>query len=415
MRGRSLMAGLVLCCHEGISSAKQVTMSGAPRVAFFPDSFHEVNGVAHTARNFQAYAQRHALPFLCVRAALPGVRGGPVLARDGTVSTLELPRSRASIRLERDLSFDLLFARHARAIERALRDFKPDVIHMTGPSELGMFAAYFARKLRVPLAASWHTNVHEYAARRAAWLRRIVPQVGRFIEAGMLAATTRFYRLAKVLYAPNEELCDLLRERTVRPCHVMRRGVDTELFTPARRTRSADDGTTVLGYVGRLSVEKNVAMLPEIERALQSAGVTNARFLIAGHGDEEASLRATFSHAYFMGVQRGEALAQSYADMDLFVFPSETDTFGNVVLEALASGVPAAVTTGGGPKFIVQDGVTGAVRPAAHLAEAVCSLVKNRASLRAMGKAARLYALSCSWDAIFDDVYAGYSACARRE
>ena len=259
--------------------------------------------------------------------------------------------SRASIRMEKDLSFDPLFLRHGRTMERALRDFKPDVIHMTGPSELGLFAAYFAWKMGVPLAASWHTNVHEYAARRSAWLSRMLPAAGRWIEAGTLAATARFYRLAKVLYAPNEELCDLLLEKTGRPCNVMRRGVDTQLFTPARRTRTGDDGTIVLGYVGRLSVEKNVAMLPEIERALQAAGVTNTCFLIVGHGDEEAALRASLSQAYFMGVQRGEELAQSYADMDLFVFPSETDTFGNVVLEALASGVPAAVTTGGGPKF----------------------------------------------------------------
>ena len=385
-------------------------MTSAPRVAFFPDSFHEVNGVAHTARNFQAYAQRHGLPFLCVRAALPGTVGGPVLATDGSVTTLELPRSRASIRMEKDLSFDPLFARYGRVIERALREFKPDIIHMTGPSELGLFAAYFAWRLRVPLAASWHTNVHEYAARRSAWLSRSIPSAGRWIEAGTLAATARFYRLAKVLYAPNEELCDLLREKTGRPCNVMRRGVDTALFTPARRTRTGDDGTLVLGYVGRLSVEKNVAMLPQVELALQSAGVSRACFLIVGHGDEEAALRAGLSQAYFMGVQRGEALAQSYADMDLFVFPSETDTFGNVVLEALASGVPAAVTTGGGPKFIVQDGITGAVRPAAQLAEAICSLARDKTRLHAMGQAARGYALTCSWDAIFDDVYAGYSA-----
>ncbi len=385
-------------------------MSNAPRVAFFPDSFHEVNGVAHTARNFQAYAQRHAVPFLCVRAALPGVRGAPVLASEGTVTTLELPRSRAAVRMEKDLSFDPLFLRHGRAIDRALREFKPDVIHMTGPSELGIFAAYFAWKLGVPLAASWHTNVHEYAARRAAWLSRMVPATGRWIEAGTLAATARFYRLARVLYAPNEELCDLLREKTGRSCNVMRRGVDTGLFTPARRTRTHNDNTIVLGYVGRLSVEKNVAMLPAIQRALQSAGTGNACFLVIGHGDEEAGLRAALSQAYFMGVQRGETLAQSYADMDLFVFPSETDTFGNVVLEALASGVPAAVTTGGGPKFIVRDGVTGVVRPAAQLPDAICTLVQDEARLRAMGQAARAYALTCSWDAIFNDVYAGYDS-----
>ena len=336
-----------------------------------------------------------------------------MLAKEGSVTTVELPRSRAAIGMEKDLSFDPLFVRHAGAIEQALRDFQPDVLHITGPSELGILGAYFAWKLGVPLAASWHTNVHEYAARRMAWISRIVPLAGRWIEAGALTATTRFYRLARVLYAPNGDLCDLLRQKAERPCHVMRRGVDTDLFTPARRTRTADDGTIVLGYVGRLSVEKNVALLPGVEQALRAAGVSNACFLVVGHGEEEGLLRQTLQNVHLMGVQRGEALAQSYADMDLFVFPSETDTFGNVVLEALASGVPAAVTTGGGPKFIVQDGVTGIVRRAADLPASIGSLVQDLSRMRVMGEAARQYALACNWDAIFEGVYAGYSGLRR--
>ena len=380
------------------------------RVAFFPDSFHEVNGVAHTARNFQAYAQRHALPFLCVRAALPGVHGAPQLETSGSVTTLELPRSRFAVRMEKDLSFDPLFVRYRRIIDRTLRQFRPDVIHVTGPSELGMFGAYFAWRHGIPLAASWHTNVHEYAGRRTAWIDRLIPSASRWIEAASLAATARFYRVAKVLYAPNDELCDLLRQRVQRPCLVMRRGVDTELFSPARRRRNSEDGSIVVGYVGRLSVEKNVALLPLLAEELKARHMPQVRFCIVGHGDEEPALRRALPNADFPGVLRGEALARSYADMDLFVFPSETDTFGNVVLEALASGVPAAVTTGGGPKFIVTDDVTGIVRPVRELVDAVCALVREEARLHAMRDAARQYALSCRWDAIFDDVYAGYSS-----
>ena len=90
-------------------------------------------------------------------------------------------------------------------------------------------------------------------------------------------------------------------------------------------------------------------------------GVGGVRFLIVGHGSEEAALRRELHEAEFAGVLRGEALAQAYANMDVLVFPSHTDTFGNVVLEALASGVPAVVTPDGGPKFIVRDGETGFV------------------------------------------------------
>lgn len=382
-------------------------MGTGPRVAFFPDSFHEVNGVAHTARNFTAYAKRHHLPMLCIRAGAPGIRGNANLNTEGSVTEVDLPRSAFSIAMEKDLSFDPTFVRYAVTIRRELDRFCPDLIHITGPSELGIFGAYFAWRRNIPLAASWHTNLHEYAGRRSAPLATILPKAPQWIESGALQATSSFYRLAKVLYAPNEELCTLLEHKTQRTCHVMRRGVDTELFSPTRRTRPIHDEVLVLGFVGRLSIEKNVAMLPLLQRALDAAGI-NARFCIIGHGGEEGALRQALPNADFAGVLRGEELATAYANMDLFVFPSETDTFGNVVLEALASGVPAAVTDGGGPKFIVTNESTGIVRPTSAWIEAVVELTRNRARLRAMGEAARTYATGCSWDAIFDAVVAEY-------
>src|SRR5271170_4405636 len=155
-----------------------------PRVAYFPDSFHEVNGVAHTSRNFVAYAERHELPFLCVRA---GGRAG-AFEQEGELRTLELGRSRSSVRMEKDLEFDTLFWRHGGAIRRELERFRPDVIHITGPSELGMFGAYFPDELGIPLAASWHTNVHEYAARRMGWLsKRLGDGRGAAMERGVEA------------------------------------------------------------------------------------------------------------------------------------------------------------------------------------------------------------------------------------
>jgi phosphatidylinositol alpha 1,6-mannosyltransferase len=387
-----------------------------PRVAYFPDSFHEVNGVAHTSRNFVAYAERHGLPFLCVRA------GGRAQAFEqvGELRTLELKRSRGSVRMEKDLEFDTLFWRHGGAIRRELERFRPDVIHITGPSELGMFGAYFAWEMGVPLAASWHTNLHEYAARRMGWLTGRMSEshgaaIERSVEGGALSATSQFYKLAKVLFAPNDELCRMLERTTGRPCFLMQRGVDTEWFSPAHRTRKADDRTVVLGYVGRLSVEKNVALLARVERELATMGLGGVRFLIVGHGSEEESLRRDLTEAEFAGVLRGEALARAYANMDVLVFPSHTDTFGNVVLEALASGVPAVVTPDGGPKFIVREGETGFVAEDDRFAEAVAELVRDRARLEAMRLKARQYALGCSWDTVFDRVYAGYETAFRAE
>jgi len=384
------------------------------RVAYFPDSFHEVNGVAHTSRNFVAYAERHRLPFLCVRASAGQDAPPQLAALSWELRTLDLRRSSLAVHMEKDLQFDPLFWRYSGEIERQLRAFRPDVIHITGPSELGIYGAYFAWKLGIRLAASWHTNLHEYAARRLTWLTRRLPAASaasleHTVERGALAAILRFYSLAKVLYAPNEELCAMLARSTAKPCHLMQRGVDTELFNPARRTRSLQEKPFVLGYVGRLSIEKNVALLIRIERELAALGVSGIRFHIVGHGAEQESLRQHLHNAHFAGVLRGEPLAAAYADMDALVFPSHTDTFGNVVLEALASGVPAIVTPDGGPKFIVRDGETGFVVPDDGFAQAIATLAHDRQRLDHMRHAARAYALECSWDAVFDRVYQGYS------
>ena len=386
-----------------------------PRVAYFPDSFHEVNGVAHTSRNFVAYAQRSGLPMLCVRAGKTTRLFGAV----NGVRALELGRSPLSVRVEQDLSFDPLFFRYSELISRTVRAYKPDVIHITGPSELGIFGAYFAWQLGIPLVASWHTNVHEYAARRMHWMSRHLGSWGgsveRRVEAGALAAMSRFYRLARVLYAPNPELCALLERTTERPCHLMQRGVDTELLTPERRRRVAGDGRLVLGFVGRLSVEKNVALLPVIDRELRERGVAEVEWLIVGHGAEEAALRAGIAAERLVGgrlagVLRGAALAEAYASMDLLVFPSHTDTFGNVVLEALASGVPAVVTPDGGPAHIVRDGVTGCVASDAGFAKAIAEMVGDAVGMERMRRCARQYALGCSWDAVFERVVGAYPA-----
>ncbi|MBB5058476.1 glycosyltransferase involved in cell wall biosynthesis [Granulicella aggregans] len=379
-----------------------------PRVAYFPDSFHEVNGVAHTSRNFEAYAMRGNLPFLCVRA---GDRDQSVV-QTGEVRSLELMRSRTSIRLEKDLEFDAIFWRHHDAIEWQLKLFKPDIIHVTGPSELGIFGAIFAWKMGLPLAASWHTNVHEYLAKRMRGLTGLlpaerIPGAERGIESATLAATANFYRLAKVLFAPNVELCAMLEKATGKPCHLMQRGVDTSLFTPAKRRRAPEDRNLTLGYVGRLSIEKNIALLVRVAEQLRAMQI-EVRFLIVGQGGDEALLREQLPEAEFAGVLRGEALAEAYADMDIFLFPSHTDTFGNVVLEALASGVPAVVTPGGGPKYIVTNELTGFVEKDEDFAASVATLATDRDRLSRMRLAAREYALGCSWDAVFGRVYDAY-------
>ncbi len=401
---------------SSFNSANTASSAVFPRVAYFPDSFHEINGVAHTSRHFEAFARRRNLPFLCVRA---GDREQP-LKEEGRVSTLELPRGMLSFALEKDLRLDPAFPRHVPLIEEALARFQPDLIHITGPSEVGVTGAGLAHALGLPLAASWHTNVHEYAARRAEWFLRHLPTpaaaaAAHTIEDVSMTIAARFYSFAQVLFAPNAELCAQLERSTGRRCFLMPRGVDADLFHPRKRTRAANDGERVLGFVGRLSVEKNVALLASVQRELETMSVAGFHFLIIGHGAEDAWLRANLPRAELAGVLRGEALSTAYANMDLLVFPSHTETFGNVVLEALASGVPAVVTPDGGPKSIVRDRQTGRIVADEGFAAAVAGILADPSEHASMRRAARAYAETASWDAVFEGVYAAYQTILREK
>ena len=144
------------------------------RVAFFTDSFHEVNGVALTSRQFDAFARRRGLPFLSVHA---GPRTDYRV--EGEHRTLELARSRAAVPIDRDMSFDPILPQRKEEVGRLLKDFRPDVIHITGPSDIGILGAWLAHRQRVPLLASWHTNLHEFAALRLNKLIRFVPDAMR--------------------------------------------------------------------------------------------------------------------------------------------------------------------------------------------------------------------------------------------
>ncbi len=384
------------------------------RVAYFPDSFHEVNGVAHTSRHFEEFARRRNLPFLCVRA---GARPNP-LATDGGLTTLELPRGVLSIPLEKDLKFDPAWVRHVPIIARTVKAFRPDIIHITGPSELGMIGAALALILRLPLAASWHTNVHEYAATRAHWLFQELPPssaaaAAHAIEVTSLAILSWFYRWAQVLFAPNPDLCRLLEQETGRPCRLMQRGIDAQLFCPNQRVRP--DPGFVLGYVGRLSIEKNITLLAQVQKELEQRGFLDFRFRIVGQGAEEGWLREHLPRAEFTGVLRGEELARAYAGMDVFVFPSHTDTFGNVVLEALASGVPAVVTPDGGPRSLVQHGRTGMIATDAQFSAAIGRILSDSDLHANMRAASRQCAATASWDTVFEGVYAAYEPVLHRK
>ena len=227
-----------------------------------------------------------------------------------------------------------------------LREFQPDLIHITGPGDVSILGLWAASLVGAPAMAAWHTNIHEYAYRRLQAALSFLPRpirerVSTGAGNGTLRAAMRFYRIAHFVAAANQEMVDLLGRETGRPSFLMAHGVDTGLFVPARRRRT--DSHFQIGYVGRLTPEKNVRALVELERNLLAAGERDFRIVLVGEGGERDWLGANLRHARFAGVLHGEDLANTFANLDALVFPSLTDTFGLVMLEAMSSGVPVIV------------------------------------------------------------------------
>ncbi|PYR75710.1 MAG: glycosyltransferase family 1 protein [Acidobacteria bacterium] len=382
-----------------------MTSDGAPRVALFTDSYFEANGIARLSRSITASAGRRNLPFLCVY----GGRSTRV-SFDGPLSRLELRRSAAALRLEHDLTFDPVLWRHYDFAKVVLTAFRPDIVHITGPSDVGQLGALLGHRMHIPIVGSWHTNLHQYAAMRSAKWFGWMPRGGRTrvlaaIEDSALAAALLFYRIPRVLMAPNTELVNLLAERTGKSTYLMKHGVDCATFRP----RAHDPNAALrIGFVGRLSAEKHVRLLATVNNELVARGVP-AEFVVIGEGVERAWLQRAMPAAQFRGVLEGEQLAREYGRLDLFAFPSPSETFGLAVLEAMASGVGVLAMARGGPASFVEHNVSGwlAEDDRAFIAAAV-ALARDRARLARLGCGARTAAMRWSWDVVTDELYGVY-------
>lgn len=382
------------------------------RVVFFADSFLEINGVAMTSQRLVGYARENGYPFLCVYAGRKSET-----SQDGSITYLSLKRSRAAVKMDEDLAYDPFFQRHTNRVLREIVKFQPDVLHITGLNDVSIIGAYLAWKLNIPSVGSWHTNLHEFAAHRLTRMFAFLPAsvvsgISRFAEKRILGGAILYYRMPKVVLAPNQELLDTLVKDKSRKTFLMTRGVDTQVFSPEKRT--VTDGVFRFGFVGRLRAEKKVRLLADLEKELLKTGKTNFKFLIVGEGNERDFLEKNIQSAEFTNFLDGERLSEAYANMDVFIFPSETETFGNVVQEANASGVPAIVTNQGGPKYIVRHNETGFI--AENFADFVkfsIELMNDAEKLAKMKRAAREFALSRSWNAVFETVYQAYDESIR--
>jgi glycosyltransferase involved in cell wall biosynthesis len=285
------------------------------------------------------------------------------------------------------------------AAKRDLRRFNPNIVHVSAPEMLGHRAVSWARWHDLPVVASVHTRFETY------------PRYYNlaFLEPVMLAILRRFYRRCDALVAPSDSFAQILREQRMNyDIGIWSRGLDHELWNPGRRdlewrrAQGIADDEVVVGFLGRIVMEKGLDVFAEAVERLAQKGVKH-RVLVVGEGPAREWFQNRLPDAVFTGFQMGPDLARAVASMDIFLNPSVTETFGNVSLESMATGVPVVAARAAGSEDIVQDGVTGLlVRPGAieGYANALARLATDAGFRAQMGQAGIAEAANYEWDRI---------------
>jgi glycosyltransferase involved in cell wall biosynthesis len=370
------------------------------RVAHFTDTLQEVNGVAFTLQMELAAALKHGCDLRMISCG-PESDASPGQRHFRPVGSFALPEYP-----DLKLYYPPLLSMLDYCFEEEFTH-----IHAATPGPVGLAALAIARILKIPIYGTYHTALPQY-------VRTLTGDPG--LEDLTWKYTIWFYNQLAVVYVPSHATGRELEARGLAK-HKIRffeRGIDTERFHPSKRNGffqrrfglAAQD--VKLLYAGRVSREKNLAFLAEGFRRLHQSR-KDLRLIVVGDGPYLGEMRTNLADlpVTFTGVLFGEDLAQAYASSDVFVFPSTTDTFGNVVLEAQASGLPVIVTDEGGPQENLIPGRTGLIVPANDMegfVNAVLSLIRDPEGKARMGFHAREYMKDRSFEAAFLSLWDSY-------
>lgn len=363
------------------------------RRAWFTDTLDDVNGVATTIRKMTAagVAAGHDLVVITSRSevSIPDIP----IKNFPPIGDFELPE----YELQR-LSFPPVL----EILDYLSRERFSELIIST-PGPIGLTAVLAAKLLGIPSVSIYHTDFPQYV--------RILTD-DSFMETLTWNFMHWFYTQQELVYVNSEDYRKCWEQRGIPPerLKMLPRGLDTRLFHPVRRdgdfwkSRGMRDGETGVLFVGRISKEKNLDVLVEAAKTLLAESLP-LRFLFVGDGPYSKQLKRLLPDAIFTGYLTGETLATAYASADLFAFPSTTDTFGNVILEAQAAGLPCVVSDQGGPRDLVDDGRDGfvaAALDAGELAEAIRKLASSPDLRAAMAAASRAKVEDRDWTRAFE-------------
>lgn len=367
------------------------------RVAIFTDNdFDKVNGVTTALTAVLRHAPRGILPRIYTAADL----------HCDQPDYLSLRSLGVGIPFYREMK---MYVPRWRQYLRRVRQDRVDVLHLTTPGPMGLTALWVAAQTGLPMVGSFHTDLAAYTE-----LLSGSPRLGQWMREYM---RWLYGRCQRVLVPSDATRALLVAAKSPADrLDLWTRGVDTNLFSPSRRSARlrrdwhASDRRPALLYVGRLSREKGLDLMPGLSQGLRVLGLDH-QLVFTGDGPMYRELRQRCPDAMFTGALGREAVAEVFASADVFVFPSCTDTAGNVVLEAQASGLPVVVSAVGGPRENMQPGRTGLVcneQATAAWVGAVASLLGSASVRDAMGRAARHYAQSRRWDVALEPLYRAY-------
>jgi glycosyltransferase involved in cell wall biosynthesis len=375
---------------------------GPLRVAIVTETYPpEVNGVAATVARVVEGLQQRGHRLQLVRLRQPGWRSPGAAATPAPSSGADAPAEWLLPGLGIPRYPGLRIGLPATGtLTRLWRRQRPDLVHLVTEGPLGWSALRAAHRLALPVVSDFRTNFHAYSRHYGiGWLNKPI-----------LAYLRKFHNKAAVTLVPTEGVRRELLASGYENLEVIGRGVDTRLFRPGRRDPAqrtqwgVHEDETVALYVGRLAVEKNLELVFRAFDAMRAAE-PRCRLVLVGDGPERAAWQARRPDAVFCGTQVGEALAAHYASADAFLFPSLTETWGNVTIEAMASGLAVVAYDCAAAEEVIRHGENGLKAPpddeAAFIAEAV-SLATDPALRRRLGPAAAARAAQLSWDTIVD-------------
>lgn len=288
----------------------------------------------------------------------------------------------------------------AFALKRHWKMARPDVVHIATEGPLGLAALYSAGKFKFPVISTFHTNFHQYG-------RHYGLKAGQQVALGYLRW---FHNRTLGTLVPTDQMLAQLRDDGFKRLSVLARGVDGQLFSPDRRsaelrtTWGAAPNDPVMIYVGRIAAEKNLGLAVEAFQAMQSVS-PRAKFVLVGDGPESGPLKSKYPQFHYAGPRRAEQLAEYYASADVFIFPSTTETFGNVITEAMASGLVVVSYDYAAARQFIRHGKNGFVapfnEPGGFLATAR-EVMNRQGEWTSTRASARATALTITWNAIID-------------